>query len=115
MVLVTIGLLVFRSAWANSYIEMITTAPETMKEVLVIGDETVDASSQSEKPVLWYDSRITTAAPVVVSPYPKYVAWQRAQMAGNVRDEWHEGLQNLIYTVEGGLVGWSLYQMFRYH
>lgn len=105
----------FRSAWANSYIEMITTAPETVQEAGVADDEPVVVSSQRTKPAVWYDSRITTTAPVVASPYPKYVAWQRAQMAGDVRDEWHEGLQNLIYTVEGGLVGWGLYEMFRRH
>jgi hypothetical protein len=105
------------SANANSYLEMITQPPadysSSVTEESVFDD--VDQSDSSHPP-LWYDYRITTASPVVFSPYPKYLAWQRAKARENkIEFDEHEFIQNLIYTTEGGLAAFGLYQIYKYH
>lgn len=105
------------SANANSYLEMITQPPadysSSVTEESVFDD--VDQSDSSHPP-LWYDYRITTASPVVFSPYPKYLAWQKAKARENeIEFDEHEFIQNLIYTTEGGLAAWGLYQIYKYH
>jgi len=104
-------------ARANSYLEMITTAPSeynSESEKNSFFDEPTDVAD--ERPPLWYDARITTASPVVFSPYPKYLAWQRAKAKENEMEfDPHEFIQNLIYTTEGGLAAYGLYQIYKYH
>lgn len=100
-------------AYANSYLEMITTAPAPEPAV----ETATETSLQTipEKPLdWWYDSRIVTSSPVIVSSYPKYYAWARSKANENKYDRAHEQLQNLIYAVEGGLVGWGLYEIYKY-
>ena len=114
---VVVGILLFalsmmrgKSACANSYLEMITTAPENHEP------ETV--KTEEEKPSVpldwWYDSRIVTSSPVVVSSYPKYYAWAHSKAYENVSDDTHEHIQNLIYAVETGLLGWGIYEIYKY-
>lgn len=115
----TVGILLFccllianKSAFANSYLDMLTTAP------VMADNQQSEGSNQQEiqvrqNPNWWYDSRITTVSPVVVSPYPKYYAWLRAQANEGQFDQTHENIQNLIYVIEGGLVGWGLYEIYK--
>lgn len=105
------------SANANSYLEMITQPPadysSSVTEESVFDDVVQSDSSHSP---LWYDYRITTASPVVFSPYPKYLAWQKAKARENeIEFDEHEFIQNLIYTTEGGLAAFGLYQLYKYH
>ena len=98
--------------YANSYLEMITTAP-AQESAVETASETSSQTSQ-EKPLdWWYDSRIVTSSPVVVSSYPKYYAWARSKANENKYDRTHEQLQNMIYVIEGGLVGWGLYEIYK--
>ena len=96
---------------------MITQPPadysSSVTEESVFDD--VDQSDSSHPP-LWYDYRITTASPVVFSPYSKYLAWQKAKARENeIEFDEHEFIQNLIYTTEGGLAALGLYQLYKYH
>ena len=102
-------------AHANSYLDMITEPPEgDVQEENVFNDVQVNTNSQAGAINWWYDSRIKTRSPVVVSPYPKYYAWLRAKANEHRYDDTDEQIQNLIYAVEGGLVGWGLYEIYRY-
>ena len=100
-------------AHANSYLEMITEPPENYEEPEsdIVDDVEMNAPSKTN---LWYDSRIKTQAPVVVSPYPRYYAWLRSKANEGREDNTHEQIQNLIYIMEGGLAGWGLYEIYRY-
>ena len=98
------------SAYANSYLEMITTAPVSQEIDAVVTEDKTSAEPLN----WWYDSRIVTSSPVVMSSYPKYYAWARSQAFGDFYDESHEQIQNLIYAVEGGLLGWGLYELYKY-
>lgn len=105
------------SANANSYLKMITQEPDGYSSGIV--EESVFngiEENSSSHPELWYDSRITTASPVVFSSYPKYLAWQRYKAHENETEfDSHEFIQNLIYTTEGGLAAFGLYQIYKYH
>jgi len=105
-----LSLIKLPSAYANSYLEMITTAPVSQEIDAAITEDKTPAAPLN----WWYDSRIVTSSPVVVSPYPKYYAWARSQAFENLYDETHEQIQNLIYAVEGGLLGWGLYELYKY-
>ena len=113
-IVVVLSLFKLHPAYANSYLEMITKAPEEQGENEAMEVIEENETSVQRKPDLWYDSRITTASPVVVSPYPKYYAWARAKANEYQFDRTQEQLQNLIYIIEGGLVGWGLYEIYKY-
>lgn len=103
------------SANANSYLEMITREPSGYSSS-ASGESVFNGINEASpsRPELWYDSRVTTASPVVFSPYPKYVAWQKAKAREReLQFDSHEFIQNLIYTTEGGLVIWGLYQIYK--
>lgn len=105
------------AASANSYLEMITTPP---LETNTNNDSTSYFNTTNESATvptpLWYDTRITTAAPVVFSPLPKYIAWQQAKQRENtLQFDSHEFIQNLIYNLEGGLAIWGVYQFHKHH
>lgn len=106
-----------KTASANSYLEMITQKPQDTTEQ----QETDSyfngiADTPKETPLLWYDSRITTHAPVVFSEYPKYQAWKQAKARENeLQFDSHKFIQNLIYGAEGGLAAWGIYQIYKYH
>lgn len=115
LVLATVGFI--KSAVANSYLEMITQKPSGYSSA--IAEESVfngiDETSLLS-PDLWYDSRIKTASPVVFSSYPKYQAWQKAKARENAAEfDSHEFIQNLIYTLEGGVAAFGIYQIYKYH
>lgn len=103
------------SVHANSYLDMITEPPEGYEQEEQVVEE-VEANTVSKQGPLnwWYDSRIKTMSPVVVSPYPRYYAWVRAKANEDRQNNTDEQIQNLIYAVEGGLVGWGLYEIYRY-
>jgi len=101
-------------AYANSYLEMLTTAPQGQTET-VTPYTSEPAQPSNLKPNWWYDSRITTPSPVVVSPYPRYQAWLKAKANESQSDESHEQIQNMIYMIEGGLLGLGLYEIYKYH
>ncbi|MBO5441576.1 MAG: hypothetical protein J6A09_03325 [Alphaproteobacteria bacterium] len=95
-----------KTAFANSYVEMITTPPP---EAELSQPVSVEVPVQ---PFAWYDSRIKTSAPVVTSPYPKYTAWARSMENENFIDNTRDELQHLVYMVEGGLLGLGLYEIY---
>ena len=103
------------SAHANSYLDMITEPPEGYEPEEKVFEE-VENNTGSKAGAInwWYDSRIKTRSPVVVSPYPRYYAWVRAKANEGRQNNTDEQIQNLIYAVEGGLVGWGLYEIYRY-
>lgn len=105
--------------YANSYLQFLTTPPEERGDVISSAEEDYfsDIEDNNALPnAWWYDSRITTSAPVEVSQYPKYQAWLRAQNSQDQNDELlsREEMQRLLYAVEGGFVGWGLYNMYKY-
>ena len=51
---------------------------------------------------------------MVVSSYPKYYAWAKAKADEDRNNYIDSQIQDFIYTVEGGLVGWGLYEIYRY-
>ena len=97
---------------ANSYLEMLTTKPI----------DHIDETSQINpnlpiivrKNNLWYEGNTQTISPVVTSPYPKYEAWLRYQDRNDFYDYTTEELQNMIYVLETGLIGWGLYKIYHY-
>lgn len=103
-------------AHANSYLEMITTKPETHidETSTVKSTPEIDATIQENRPISWHDTRIKTAAPVVTSAYPKYQAWLQAKANEFQYDDTTEEIQNMIYMLETGLLGWGLYEIYRY-
>jgi len=116
---ITVGIFVFLagmaivgSAYANSYLDMLTTAPDGQEKIAPYISEQL--KENNSKLNWWYDARIVTRSPVVVSPYPKYYAWARAQADNNQFDRTHEYVQDMIYVIEGGLVGWGLYELYKY-
>ena len=60
-------------AHANSYLDMLTEPPEGYEKSTFV-DSAVEVMPQHNTLDWWYDSRIKTGAPVVVSSYPKYYA-----------------------------------------
>lgn len=100
------------TAQANSYVEMITKAPEGYVSESGVADCALCAGRAVQKPFTWYDSRIKTKSPVVTSPYPKYAAWVRSMENENLVENTREELQHLIYMVEGGLLGLGLYEIY---
>ena len=107
------------NAKADSYMDLITTPPEGWEEESSRVQPSVGVSSyQVRQPIqsdLWYDSRIKTKSPVVMSSYPKYLAWVRAQTESNYYDYTHDYMQNLIYATEAGLLGWGIYELYHSH
>lgn len=102
-------------AHANSYFDMITEPPQGYTPEDEVFDEVkTNTSSNTGTMNWWYDSRIKTRSPVVVSPYPKYYAWAKAKADENKMDYTDTQIQDFIYAVEGGLVGWGLYEIYRY-
>lgn len=103
---------------ANSYLDMITQKPEGYEEVEKSSEleENISAKPANSLNNLWYDSRIVTKAPVVTSPYPKYYAWARAKANENDTSDadLKEGIQNLIWTIEGGAAAFGIYEIYRY-
>ncbi len=102
--------LVTTTAFANSYIEMITAAPEgempePMREAEI---------ARRERSVL-YAAPVPTAAPVVTSDYPKYVAWRNAQMQAADSSYFHEDVQNVIYFLSGAVIGRMAYDIWGPH
>lgn len=113
ILLFLVGIMLINPACANSYLEMLTTEPENQTDnSLDYRDRPIEENVPNTN--WWYDSRIVTRSPVVVSPYPKYYAWARAQADGNQFDHTHEYIQNTIYVIEGGLLGWGLYEIFKH-
>lgn len=110
IIVLMLSLVKLPSAYANSYLEMITTAPENHETETIPTADKIPAAPLN----WWYDSRIVTSSPVVVSPYPKYYAWAHSKAYEDLYDDTHEHIQNLIYAVEGGLVGWGLYEIYKY-
>lgn len=105
-------------AYANSYLQMLTTPPENYP---------VDTSSENEdyfsdeaqtpniKDNLWYDSRLITSAPIVVSSKPKYQAWLRSKTYPKRYElRTKEKLQNTLYIAEGLLLGAALYLLYKF-
>ncbi len=92
-------------AAANSYLKMITTPPEGYVE------ETLSVPVAERAP-LWYDDRIQTVSPVVVSPLPKYLAWQRAQAYDNDFSIARDELQNAIYFISGAALARLAYDIW---
>lgn len=102
-------------AYANSYLDMLTEPPEGYEQdELTSGSAVIVPSSNANTLDWWYDSRIKTSAPVVVSSYPKYYAWVRARADEDRNNYIDSQIQDFIYAVEGGLVGWGLYEIYRY-
>ena len=104
-------------ASANSYLEMITQAPQNTTEQQIESSyfDGIENSAPKAAP-LWYDTHITTPAPVVFSDVTKYQAWQQAKAHENeIQFNPHEFIQNLIYTTEGGLAALGIYQLYKYH
>jgi len=116
-----IGLLVLISAStvrADSYMDLITTPPEDGEIVQVETPVSGGTVYRSAEPIgatsAWYDSRIKTRSPVVVSPYPKYTAWLRSQVEEDFSNYTHDQIQNLIYATEAGLLGWGIYELYKH-
>lgn len=100
-----LGVVFAQTAEANSYLDMITTPPEGYVE-------TEPEVSAAEHSPLWYDGRVQTVSPVVTSPLPKYLAWQRAKAfedsCAYVRDD----VQNAIYFLSGAAVARLAYDIW---
>lgn len=104
-----VQLLIAPFAFANSYLDMITKEPENL-----VHERANENSIYTPKttPNLWYDSRIETKSPVVTSPYPKYLAWQKAKANEHNYYNYKETVQNAIYTLEAIAFGALVYEMF---
>ena len=107
---------------ANSYIEMITTAPEgyvsETNNAYAAGGygapavilQTVDGKYIPIDTAGY--ATAPTVSPVVTPEYPKYLAWRRAQEDGFAYDEFHEGVQNLIYFAGGAALARVAYDIW---
>ena len=93
------------TAMANSYLEMITTPPEGYVE-------NAPVVTITERSPLWYDDRIQTTSPVVTSPLPKYLAWQRAKAYEDNFNYVHDDVQNVIYFLSGAAVARLAYDIW---
>lgn len=96
------------SATANSYMDMITTAPEGYQEQA----ETVHSVGHIP---LWYDYRIQTSAPVVTSSLPKYQAWLQSQRLENRMSYHRDDMQDMIYFLSGAAVARFAYDIWGPH
>lgn len=88
------------AAGANSYIEMITTPPPDQLEqraAVAVATEKAGVWPQqtAERPNIG-STYLPTVSPVVVPPYHKYAAWQKAQANGGYYP-YQDNVQNLIY------------------
>jgi len=104
-------------AHANSYLQMLTTPPENGVVENTSGEDYFpeDVRNSSIENNLWYDSRLSTSAPIVVSSYPKYQAWLKTRKYQYQNDyDPKEKLQTLLYITEGLLVGAGLYMLYKY-
>ena len=116
VILVYLSVLV-APAYANSYLQMITTPPEGVEVDANSAD--VDYFSDIEKHDtvknnLWYDYRLVTSAPVVVSSYPKYKAWLETRKYQNQYEfDMKETLQTALYIAEGVLLAFGVYTLYK--
>ncbi len=103
------------AAGANSYIEMITTPPPDQLEqraaVAVAAEKAgVWPQQTAERPNIG-STYLPTVSPVVVPPYHKYAAWQKAQANGGYYP-YQDNVQNLIYFLGGVVAGRVAYDIW---
>ena len=101
-----VSLMLTPLAHANSYLKMITTKPEgyvSLNEKVVAYDK---------KPYVWYDSKVSTKSPVVVSECPKYLAYKQAKQNNFYYFNLRETLQDMIYFMEAMALGRFLYKIY---
>lgn len=118
-VLIQIGLILAlctNDSKANSYLDMITSKPVGQTEEELPSAPAVDEVLETplSSVVIKNTPTMRTTSPVVTSPYPKYQAWLKAKARENRYDNTHEQIQNMIYTLEGGLLGLGIYEIYRY-
>lgn len=103
------------AAGANSYIEMITTPPPDQLEqraAVAVATEKAGVWPQqtAERPNIG-STYLPTVSPVVVPPYHKYAAWQKAQANGGYYP-YQDNVQNLIYFLGGVVAGRVAYDIW---
>lgn len=103
------------AAGANSYIEMITTPPPDQLEqraAVAVDPEKAGVWPQqtAERPNIG-STYLPTVSPVVVPPYHKYAAWQKAQANGGYYP-YQDNVQNLIYFLGGVVAGRVAYDIW---
>lgn len=101
-----VSLMLAPLAHANSYLRMLTTKPEgyiSLNEKVVIYDK---------RPYAWYDNGVSTKSSVVVSEYPKYLAYKQAEQNNFYYFNLRETLQDMIYFMEAMALGRFLYKIY---
>lgn len=106
------GYLFAGNAFADSYIEQITTPPSEPVYQEEPAEQLPSPAYPYPLPAAQPAAPLPTVSPVVMPPYQKYAAWQRAEANKNVRDEFYDGWQNLIYFTEGAFLGIIAYDIW---
>ena len=97
------------------FIEMITTPPPDQLEqraAVAVATEKAGVWPQqtAERPNIG-STYLPTVSPVVVPPYHKYAAWQKAQANGGYYP-YQDNVQNLIYFLGGVVAGRVAYDIW---
>ncbi len=104
-------LLLPAQAFANSYMEMITTAPAGYEAAK---DEVEEVRVISALPA-WHEAPQPVRAPVVVSPAYKYAVWKQAQRENCCHSYLRDVMQNFIYFLSGAAAARLAYDIWGPH